>query len=151
MPVTIDKLDIGVYIQYARSIQVVEQVKEQFQLDKASAIPPNTQLIDFAPKLAELELLMGMVYSRENPWAFFYPPPRFREQRKSPFARYRKSALLSTTEEEEELLAILDGVDCRTAEEEVDRDILKSAVRKRKAINDMIDDVINHIGMFVQG
>ena len=90
MAVTIDKLDIGVYIQYARSIQAVEETKEAFQLDKASAIPPQTQLVDFAPKFSEIDLLLGYIPSRENQWAFFFPPRRYREQRRSPFSRNRK-------------------------------------------------------------
>jgi hypothetical protein len=153
MAVTIDKLDIGVYIQYARSIQLVEETKEEFQLDKASAIPPQTQLVDFAPKFAEVDLLLGYIPSKENQWAFFFPPRKFKDQRRSPFSRDKKKgfSILGDEKDEQILIELLDGVDCKTAEEEVEREILKTAVKRRKHINDMIDDVMNHIGMFVQG
>lgn len=154
MAVTIDKLDIGVYIQYARSLELVEQVKEQFQLDKASSIPPQTQLVEFAPKIAEIELLMGILSSRENPWAFFFPPMRFREHRRTPFSRHQKrvkNAQGQDMSEDDYLLELIEGVECKTEKESEEKELIKDAVKKRQSIEAMIEDIISHMGMFVQG
>ena len=79
---TIDKLDIGIYIQYARRAEYIEGIKSQYHLDQASSIPAQTQVTDLYPKLSELDLLLGVQRSYA-PWAYFYPPKSFNLRRKS--------------------------------------------------------------------
>ena len=98
---TIDKLDIGIYIQYAKRTTMIEQINQQYHLDEAGSIPAQIQVLDVYPKLTEMDLLLG-VGPVQNPWAFFFPPPQFRFQRRSPFGFFRVAPSLGTFEEEEE-------------------------------------------------
>jgi len=75
--VTIDKLDMGIYVQYARRTQMLEQISEQYHLDQASSIPAQIKVYDAYPKPLEIDILLGSRIT-QNPWAFFLPPPKFR-------------------------------------------------------------------------
>ena len=98
---TIDKLDIGIYIQYARRTTMIEQINQQYHLDEAGTRPAQIQVLDVYPKLSEMDLLLG-VGPIQNPWAFFFPPSQFRFQRRSPFGFFRVAPSLGSFEEEEE-------------------------------------------------
>ena len=71
---TIDKLDMDIYVQYARRTNMVEQTSQEYHLDQDSSIPAQIRVFEFYPKLAELDLLLG-VRIMQNYWAFFFSPP----------------------------------------------------------------------------
>jgi hypothetical protein len=98
---TIDKLDMGIYIQYARRTQLIEQINQQYHLDQASSIPPQLSLISLHPRLTEMDILLGVV-PVQTPWAHFFPPSQFRFQRRSPFGFFRVAPSLGSFEKEEE-------------------------------------------------
>ena len=91
---TIDKLDIGIYMQYARRTNMIEQINQQYHLEEAASIPPQIQVLDISPKLTELDLLLG-VRTMQTSWAFFSPPPEFRFQRRSPFGFFASPPALA--------------------------------------------------------
>ena len=99
---TIDKLDIGVYIQYARRTQLVEQINRQFHLKDASSIPVQTQIVNIYPALKEIDILMGVI-AIATPWAYFFPPKKYRRSRRSPFARHRVVPSIGSFEEQKRL------------------------------------------------
>ena len=86
--VTIDKFDIGIYIQYARRTQLIEQVMSQYHMREAQAVPAQALIVDLYPKLAELDLLLGIA-TLSSPWAYFYAPRSYSAQRRSPFSFHR--------------------------------------------------------------
>lgn len=147
---TIDKLDIGIYIQYARRTNMIEQINQQYHLDEAASIPPQIQVLDFYPKLSEMDLLLG-VSIVQNPWAFFLPPSQFRYQRRSPFGFFRVAPSLGSFEEEEENERELDQVECETEEEEKEKKALKNCFEQIKKINNWISFIVGRVGQFLQG
>lgn len=148
--VTIDKLDIGIYIQYARRTNMIEQINQQYHLDEASSIPPQIQVLDFYPKLSEMDLLLG-VGRIQTPWAFFFPPSQFRFQRRSPFGFFRVAPSLGSFEEEEENEKQLDEIECETEEEEKEKKVLKNCFDQIKKINNWISFIVGRVGQFLQG
>ncbi len=145
---TIDKLDLGVYIQYARRTQYVESVKQQYHLDEASSIPPQTSVTDVAPKLSELDLLLGVVRSYA-PWAYFYPPKNFRFTRRSPFTRAKISPSIGSDEDEDE--EILNSVNCQTPETKEEKETLKQCIKQLRTINEWLGYIIGRAGQLLQG
>src|SRR5215216_4943920 len=101
MATTIDKLDLSVYNLYAIRTRMIEQINQQLRLDQASSIPPQIQVLDAYPKLAELDLLLGNT-PLLAPWAYFYPPRLFSSKRRSPFGFSRLLPSLGTDQEQEE-------------------------------------------------
>ena len=85
---TIDKLDIGIYIQYARRTQLVEQVRQQYHLREAEGVTAQVLIVDLYPKLTELDILLG-ISTLALPWAYFYAPRNFSVQHRSLFAFHR--------------------------------------------------------------
>jgi hypothetical protein len=147
---TIDKLDIGIYLQYARRTNMIEQINQQYHLDEASSIPAQIRVIDFYPKLSEMDLLLG-VGTIQNPWAFFFAPPKFRYQRRSPFGFFRVAPSLGSFEEEEENERQLDEIQCETEEEEKEKKALKNCFEQIKKINNWISFIVGRVGQFLQG
>lgn len=147
---TIDKLDIGIYIQYARRTNMIEQITQQYHLDQASSIPAQIQVLDYYPKLTEMDVLLGVGIIK-NPWAFFFPPPQFRFQRRSPFGFFRVAPSLGSFEEEEENEKELDDVECETEEEENEKKALKNCFEQIKKINNWISFIVGRVGQFLQG
>lgn len=147
---TIDKLDVGIYLQYARRTNMIEQTNQQYHLDQASSIPAQLQVLDFFPKLSEMDVLLGtgMV---ENPWAFFLPPSKFRFQRRSPFGFFRVAPSLGSFEEEEENEKELDDVLCESEEEEHEKKALKKCFEQIKKINSWVGFIVGRVGQFLQG
>jgi hypothetical protein len=147
---TIDKLDIGIYIQYARRTNMIVQINQQYHLEEASSIPPQIQVLATYPKMSEMDILLG-VGTIQNPWAFFLPPPQFRFQRRSPFGFFRVAPSLGSFEEEEESEKEFDEIECETEEEENEKKKLKNCFGQIKKINNWISFIVGRVGQFLQG
>ena len=147
---TIDKLDISVYNLYAIRTRMIEQINQDMQLDKASSIPPQIQVLDFYPKLTELDLLLGVV-PLHTPWAYFYPPKKFRLMRRSPFSFFRVAPSMGSLEEQEVSARHLESVECKTAEEETEKQAIKGCFKQMEQINRWLGHIIGRVGQFLQG
>lgn len=147
---TIDKLDLSVYNLYAIRTKMVEQINQQLQLDKASSIPPQTQVMDSFPKLTELDILLGIV-PLHTPWAYFFPPKQFRFIRRSPFAFFRVAPSLGSLEDQEKGEALLDSVECTSPEELKEKTAIKNCFKQIDQINRWLGYIIGRVGQFLQG
>lgn len=147
---TIDKLDIDVYNLYAIRSKMVEQINQQYHLEEAGSIPPQTHIVNANIQLSELELLLGK-YARHTPWAYFFPPRKFYTQRRSPFAFYRIAPTLGTLEEQEEDFATLQSIQCDTVEEEKEKDAIVSCFKVISKLNGWLSFIIGRVGQFLQG
>lgn len=147
---TIDQLDISIYNMYAVRTRMLEQVTQQFHLEQASSIPPQTQLIDVSPKLTELDILLG-VAPVVTPWAYFYPPKRFRFIRRSPFAFYRVAPTLGSLEDQAEQEDRVLEQKCEDEEEEKEKKIILNCLGQVDKINDWINFIVGRVGQFLQG
>lgn len=147
---TIDNLDVAIHMQYARRMQFIEQMQTEYRLEQAYAIPAQTQVLDLYPRLSELDLLLGIV-PRHAPWAFFFPPRRFSNQRRGPFSFSRVAPSLGSLEQHEADLALISSVDCQSEEEEQERSVMQNLFGKIEEINDMIGFIIGRVGQFLQG
>jgi hypothetical protein len=147
---TIDKLDLSVYNLYAIRTRMVEQINQQFRLDKASSIPPQTQVMDIYPKLTELDILLGIV-PLHTPWAYFLPPKDFRNIRRSPFAFFRVAPSLGSLEDQEKGEQLLDAVVCSTPEEQTEKTAIKNCFKQIDQINRWLGYIIGRVGQFLQG
>lgn len=150
MATTIDKLDLSVYNLYAIRTKMVEQTNQQIGFDQASSIPPQIQIVDTYPKLSELDLLLGIV-PLYTPWAFFYPPLKFRSTRRSPFAFHRVAPSLGTAQDQEREEAIIDATECFTPEEEREKTAIQNCFKQLSQINRWLGHVVGRIGQFLQG
>jgi hypothetical protein len=148
--VTIDRLDIGIYIQYARRMQLVEQVQEQFHLREATSIPASALIVDLYPKLTELDLLLG-VGATLAPWALFYPPKNFSVQRRSSFAFHRLVPIFGQSDAEIEEERKLSAIECSDDEEEREKTIILKCIKKLKELNELLQYIGGRIGQFLQG
>jgi len=148
--VTIDKFDIGIYIQYARRTELIEQVRQQYHMPEAQGVPAQALIVDIYPKLSELDLLMG-VAAIHAPWAYFFPPKRYPAQRRSPFAFHRIIPIFGSTEEQKEEEEKLDSIECGTPEEETEKTTLKGCFKQIEKINELIRYIGGRIGQFLQG
>lgn len=147
---TIDKLDLSVYNLYAIRTRMVEQINQQLQLDKAASIPPQTQVMDIYPKLTEIDLLLGIV-PMHTPWAYFYPPKKFRLIRRSPFAFFRVAPSLGSLEEQEKKEALLESIPCQSPEEEKEKGAIKNCFKQIEQINRWLGYIVGRVGQFLQG
>lgn len=147
---TIDKLDISVNNTYAIRTKMIEQINSQLRLDQAASIPPQTQIIDIYPKLTEMDLLLGVV-PYHIPWAYFFPPKRFRFLRRSPFAFYRVAPSLGTLEEQEELEDMLAALETSTADEKREKEVIQSCFKQLNKINSWLGFIVGRVGQFLQG
>ncbi len=143
---TIDKLDMSVYNMYAVRARMMEQINNQWRLDQASTIPPQTHVLDILPKLTELDILLGVVpYS--TPWAYFQAPDSFRNIRRSPFTFSR---IAPTLGEEAKLEEKLYQVPCKTKHEEKEKQVLFDCFNEVSKINSWMGHIIGRIGQFLQ-
>lgn len=147
---TIDQLDINIYIQYARRTQMIEQINQQYHLDEAASIPAQILLVDLYPKISEMELLLGIV-PVQSPWAYFFPPPRYRFQRRSPFGFFRVAPSLGSFEKEDDDERKLDEVITDTLEEEKEKGAIKSCFDQIDKINTWLSFIVGRVGQFLQG
>lgn len=150
MPVTIDQLDMTVYSNYALRITLIEQINSQLRMTEASSIPPQLQVVDVYPKLTELDLLLGIV-PLSTPWAYFYPPQRFRYTRRNPFAFFRVGPSFGSLEKQEEDEALLENIVCQSPQDEAEKAIIRNCLKQMGKINDMINYIIGRVGQFLQG
>lgn len=148
--VTIDHLDIGIYIQYARRMQLIEQIQQQYHLKEATSVPAQALIVDLYPKLSELDLLLG-VGTTIAPWAYFFPPKEFATRRRSAFAFHRIMPIFGRTEAEEEEEKRLDLVQCASEEEEEEKAAIKGCLQKVKELNTLLRFIGGRIGQFLQG
>ena len=147
---TIDKLDLSVYNLYDIRTRMVEQTNQQLQLDKAASIPPQTAVMDIFPKLTEIDILLGIV-PLATPWAYFYPPKKFRFIRRSPFAFFRVAPSLGSLEDQEKGEALLDSIPCHTREEESEKAAIKGCFKQIEQINRWLGYIVGRVGQFLQG
>lgn len=145
---TIDKLDISVYNLYAIRTKMVEEMQPRAQ--EAGIIPGHTTLFDLYPKPSELDLLLG-VTAVVTPWAYFYPPKKFRTIRRSPFAFFRIVPSLGSLEEQDTQEALLESVATRTPEEADEKRAIQEALGQIGKINEWMNYIIGRVGQFLQG
>lgn len=157
--VTIDNFDVGIYIQYARRTQLLEQVMQQYHMKEAGSVPAQALIVNLYPKLAELDLLLGVATMGAS-WAYFYAPKSYSDQRRSPFAFHRIIPLLEEREpkkdgeeqeEKEKGENLLEQVTCTTAEEESEKKVLRSCFKQIEEINSLLRYIGGRIGQFLQG
>lgn len=147
---TIDKLDIAIYVQYARRTQMIEQINQQYHFEDAASIPAHIQLVDIYPKLTEMDLLMG-VSIIQSPWAYFFPPPRYRFQRRSPFGFFRVAPSLGSFDKEDEDEKKLDEIVCEDETQEKQKKVLKACFKQIEKINNWLSFIVGRVGQFLQG
>ncbi|MBS4167301.1 MULTISPECIES: DUF5399 domain-containing protein [unclassified Neochlamydia] len=146
---TIDKLDISVYNLYAIRTRMIEQINQQFQLDQAASIPAQLQVLDIYPKPTELDVLLGIA-PLYTPWAYFFPPPRFRFMRRSPFS-YRVIPSFGSFDEQALQEQKLEEILCRTPEEKQEKETLKNCFREIEKLNNWLNFIVGRVGQFLQG
>lgn len=147
---TIDKLDLSVYNLYAVRTLMIEQINQQLRLDQASSIPPQIQVLDIFPKMTELDLLLGIV-PMHTPWAYFYPPLRFRSRRRSPFGFARILPSLGSQDDQDLAEEKLSSVECSNPEEERELESLKNCFSQITKINSWLGYIVGRVGQFLQG
>ena len=150
MPITIDQLDLSVYSNYALRITLIEQINSQLRMTEAASIPPQIQVVDVYPKLTELDLVLGIV-PLATPWAYFYPPQRFRDTRRNPFSFFRVGPSFGSLAKQEEDEAALEAIACSSPQEEAEKATIRSCLKQMGKINDMINYIIGRVGQFLQG
>ncbi len=152
--VTIDRFDIGVYIQYARRTQLIEQVMSQYHMRDATGVPAQALIVDLYPKLAELDLLLGIA-TLSSPWAYFYAPRSYSSQRRSPFSFHRIIPFMGEHEhgedEQKKDEELIEEMQCHTPEDERERKVLRACFRQIEEINSLLRYIGGRIGQFLQG
>lgn len=153
--VTIDKFDIGIYIQYARRTQLMEQVMSQYHMREATGVPAQALIVNLYPKLAELDLLLGIA-TLSSQWAYFYAPRSYSMQRRSPFSFHRIIPFMgerqqNQEDEQKKDEEIIEEMECRTPEEERERKVLKACFQQIEEINSLLRYIGGRIGQFLQG
>ena len=151
---TIDRLDIGIYIQYARRTQLLEQIQSQYNLQDAGTVPAQALILDLYPKLSELDLLLGVAVTLA-PWAYFHPPTSYTKQRQSPFAFHRILPSFERDQKEDEEgdedEKRVSCIICTNEEEEKEKYVLLECIRKIKELNSLVRYIGGRIGQFLQG
>lgn len=147
---TIDQLDIGIYIQYARRTQMIEQINKQYRFDQASSIPPQTSIVDLYPKLSEMDILLG-VSQTYAPWALFLPPKNLKRNRRGPFTFSRVIPSLGSDADEEEREEKLAHHRCDDDEEESEKKTITRCFNRIKQLNDWLGHIVGNVGRFLQG
>lgn len=150
MSTTIDKLDISVYIDYAERTERVYEITQLYGLDQAATIPAQIKVVDFFPKLSELDLLLGVI-TVTTPWAVFLPPSMFRLRRRSPFAVSRIIPSLGNLEDHEDLQAAIAAIKCDTPEEEREKAAILACFGQMDKLNEWLAHIVGRIHQFLQG
>jgi hypothetical protein len=147
---TIDNLDLNVYNLYAIRTRMIEQINSQLRLDQASTIPPQIQVMNAYPTLTEIDLLLGIT-PLNTPWAYFLPPSKFIDKRRSPFGFARIMPSLGDQEDQEEDEEKLENAECETEEEESERKAIKACFSQITNINQWLKHIVGRMGQFLQG
>ena len=148
--VTIDNIDIGVYIDYARRTQYVDEFTRQIRLQEAESIPPQLQVIYLFPRMAEIDILLGVI-PVTTPWAFFFPPKNFRNQRRSAFTFSQIVPHVNPFGSDESEEDRLDKIECDSEEEEEEKKVLLTCIKQIKKLNSWLSFIIGRMGQFLQG
>lgn len=147
---TIDNLDYDVYRLYAVRTKMIEEINQQYRLQEASTIPPQTQVIDTFPKLNELDLLLGVVPVL-TPWAYFFPPKLYRARRRSSFSFSRIVPSLGSEEDHEKDEETLNSVETSTPEEAKEKEAINVCFKQIHKLNDWLGFIVGRVGQFLQG
>lgn len=147
---TIDRLDLSVYSNYALRITLIEEINGQLRMNEASSIPAQLQMVDIFPKMTELDLLLGVV-PLATPWAFFYPPERYKDIRRNPFAFFRVGPSFGSLENQEKDEALLEEILTNSSADEEEKAVIRSCLKQMGKINDMINYIVGRVGQFLQG
>jgi hypothetical protein len=147
---TIDQFDLSVFNMYAVRTMMNEQVNQQWRLHEAATIPPQLQVFNAYPKLSELDLLLGII-PLHTPWAYFYPPKRLRNLRRSPFSFYRAAPSFGSVLRHDEEMEMLESIACNTAEERQEQAALLGCLKQLGKINSWKAFIVGRIGQFLQG
>lgn len=135
---------------YAVRTRMIEQTNQQYRLDQAGSIPPQIQILDSYPKLAELDLLLGIT-PLLTPWAYFFPPRFFSGKRRSPFGVARILPSLGDEKEQDEKEHEAESVICESEEEEEEKKIILKCFGQIAKINSWLGYIVGHRGQFLQG
>jgi hypothetical protein len=150
--ITIDNFDITVHNLYAIRTQMIEETRRTLRLDQAASIPPQTLVFtDKAPKLTELDILLGITQELA-PYAYFKQPEGFEMGlRRSPFSFSRIAPSFGPREghsaQEGALLAIV--TDSKEEKEE-QKDILR-LLNTLETLNDWKGYIVGRMAQFLQG
>lgn len=148
---TIDKLDLSVYNLYAIRTRMIEQTNQQLRLDQAGTVPPQIQVLDIYPKLTELDILLGIA-PLHTPWAYFFPPTKFRDKRRSPFGFSRLlPSLFSSQEEQDKCEQAVAFMQCRNEDEEQEKQAIVRCFNQISTINRWLSHIVGRVGQFLQG
>ena len=147
---TIDNLDLSVYNLYAVRTRMIEQINQQLRLDQANSIPPQIQVLNTYPTLTELDLLLGIT-PVNTPWAYFYPPTRYKSKRRSPFGFARILPSLGSQADQDEDEEKLNSAVCTSDEEEEERKVIKGCFGRITKINQWLSHIVGRVGQFLQG
>lgn len=147
---TIDQLDISIYNLYAIRTRMMEQFSTQIRIAEDHTIPPQTQMVNILPKLTELDILLGVI-PVVTPWAYFFPPQRYRFIRRSPFAFHRVAPSLGSLDQHVHDEAKIAQVECHTAEEKQEKETILNCLSQIDKINEWIGFIIGRVGQFLQG
>lgn len=144
---TIDKLGPDIHFRYAQQSQIIEDFKNTYHYSDAYTIPSQTELFNLSGQASALENLFGI--KGNKPWGEFTPPPKFSEQRRSPFLAYRLLNL-DTNEDEDLFLERLGAVVCSSEEEERHKQTLQNCLEKVMHLSGEITFISNRRAQFVQ-
>lgn len=147
---TIDNLDLTIYNTYALRTRMIEQINQQLRLDQAASIPPQTFILDIWPKLTELDMLLGIVPTG-TPWAYFYPPKKFGDTRRSPFAFHRIMPSLGDEDEQENLEEEIEEMEVDSSDDKEKKVKILACLKEIKKINSWLGFIIGRVGQFLQG
>lgn len=147
---TIDKLDISVYNMYALRTRMIEQINQQMHLDESASIPAQIQVTSTSIQLTELDLLLGVV-PLLTPWAYFFPPTRFKTVRRSPFSFSRVAPSLGSAEKQAEDIELIENTPCSTPDEESEKSAIIACFQQLEKINTWLSFIVGRIGQFLQG
>jgi len=145
---TIDKLDISIYDLYAKRQVMVEQINQQFRLQQAQEIPPQTQVMNLNPELTQLDILLGIV-PLNAPWAYFFAPKS--KLRRSPFAAHRVAASMGSIDEQAALFSFIESISSDTEEEEEEKQKLLRFFKQIEILNEWMGFIFGRKGQFLQG
>lgn len=145
---TIDKLDISIYDLYAKRQVMVEQINQQFRLQQAQDIPPQTVVLNLNPELTQLDILLGIV-PLNTPWAYFFPPKN--KLRRSPFVAHRVASTLGTLEDQAALFNYIQNIPCKTVEEEKEKQTILKCFKQLDILNEWMGFIFGRKGQFLQG
>jgi hypothetical protein len=148
--VTIDNIDIGVYIDYARRTQYVDEFTRQIRLQEAETIPAQLQVINLYPRMTEMDILLGVI-PVTTPWAYFFPPKRFLSQRRSAFTFSQVAPLVTSFEKAGDIEKKLEELECEDEEEEEEKKSLLRCLRQVKKLNSWLSFIVGRMGQFLQG